>query len=48
MSFVKRSATRLSCLVFVLAAFLPAVAVAQNYSFTNIDYPGATNTYPEQ
>jgi hypothetical protein len=46
-SFVKRSATRLSSLVCLLAVFFPAAVVAQNYSFTNIDYPDASYTFPQ-
>jgi hypothetical protein len=36
-----------SSLTFVLAILLPAGLVAQNYSFTNIDYPGAMYTFPQ-
>lgn len=36
-----------SSLTFVLAILLPASLAAQNYSFTNIDYPGASYTFPQ-
>ena len=34
-------------LTFVLAILLPAGLAAQNYSFTNIDYPGAMYTFSQ-
>src|SRR5580704_9062926 len=36
-----------SSLTFVLAILLPAGLAAQNYSFTNIDYPEAMYTFPQ-
>ncbi len=36
-----------SSLAFILAILLPAGLAAQNYSFTNIDYPGAMYTFPQ-
>lgn len=35
------------CVLFVVAAMLPLRLAAQNYSFVNIDYPGAMYTFPQ-